>query len=87
MITLKEIMEAEDRILFITPKPVKRISVGVDLYASPVSIMLSFDGETFDEEELRIDRGKRLEFVAAVKAIAIRVHDNRIFSGMVSFGY
>lgn len=74
MKTLQEMIEADDRIIFICPKHLRTIKIGLDRHAPGASVMVSFDGENFDDENLMMmRRGESLEIATGVKIVAIEM--------------
>lgn len=88
MITLKEMIQARDRMIFIRPKYLRRIKIGLDFYAPAASVMVSFDGENFENEERIIGSGESLEIATGVKIVAIKMEGTTTAnSGMIFWSF
>lgn len=72
-VTLKEMIQANDRMIFISPNYLRTIKIGLDRDAPGASVMVSFDGENFENEDLMMRSGESLEIATGVKIVAIKM--------------
>lgn len=73
MITLKEMIQENDRMIFIRPKHLRTIKIGLDRDAPGASVMVSLDGENFENEDVMMRSGESLEIATDVKIVAIKL--------------
>ena len=87
MITLEEILEKKDHtIIFIRPEFIRSIRVCVDLHADSSSVLLSVDGETFDDENrIWVNRGERYEVPEEAQMLAVGTGGLGMDGGMISW--